>query len=69
MLDSMRRLQSLWRSAWKNPIGYNPRKRAPRQLVAIQGLTLPSSRTVHCDKQEIKQMQQEACMDKQAAPH
>ena len=63
------RLWSLSGSAWKNPMGYNPRKRAPRELVAIQGLPPPRSRMVHCDKQEIKQSQQEACTDEQEAPH
>lgn len=50
-------------------VGSQPWTMGPRELVAIQRLSPPCSRMVHCDKQKIKQRQQAACMDEQEAPH
>lgn len=41
----------------------------PEELVDIQGSSPPISRKAYPDKLEIKQRQQEACMEEQRAPN
>ena len=49
--------------------GYSPgEKKGQGELIDLQGSPPPRSRMVHPDKQEIKQRQQEACMDEHGAP-
>lgn len=43
-------------------------KKSPGELVDFQGSPPPDWRTLHANKQEIKQRQQEACMDEHGAP-
>jgi len=43
-------------------------KRGPRKLIDVQESSPPSSEMNHPDEQEIKERQQEACMNEQDAP-